>query len=66
MVDKYLEKGVSALSATFAGTYGFDLVLPNTELIGSLGTAPSAILGVILVLVSASTLYKAVIDPVLN
>ncbi|WP_153552882.1 hypothetical protein [Halomicrobium sp. LC1Hm] len=66
MVDKYLEKGASALSATFAGTYGFDLVLPNTELIGSLGTAPSAILGVFLVLISASTIYKTIIQPVLN
>jgi len=65
MADKILQKGASALSGIFAGTYGFDLVLPNTELIGSLGTAPSAVLGVMLVLVASSTLYQQ-IAPYIN
>ncbi|GAA0271891.1 hypothetical protein [Halobacterium noricense] len=66
MADKYLEKGVSATSGIFTGTYGFDLVLPNTELIGSLGSAPAAVLGVILVLVAAVTVYKSLIDSFVN
>lgn len=66
MADKYLEKGVSAGSGLFSGVYGVDLVLQNHQLIGSLGDPWAPILGIVLVLIAATTVKASIIDWVLN